>query len=127
MDGIPVILKDNVGTRDAPTTAGSIALAHNVPKHEATLVKQLRAAGAVILAKTNLSEFANWVDLSMPNGYSSLGGQVVNPYNGGDPGGGSSRAGAGEAPRSAPPPLRPQTSRSILSPGAGAALPRPQP
>src|SRR3954467_10508445 len=82
LDGIPVILKDNVGTRDAPTTAGSIAFKGNIPKHEETIVAKLRSAGTVILAKTNLSEFANWVDLSMPNGYSSLGGQVVNPYNG---------------------------------------------
>src|SRR3954451_22993472 len=71
LDGIPVLLKDNVGTRDAPTTAGSVAFKGNIPKHEATIVTKLRSAGAVILAKTNLSEFANWVDLSMPNGYSS--------------------------------------------------------
>jgi len=116
MDGIPVILKDNVGTRDAPTTAGSIALARNVPRHEATLVKHLRAAGAVILAKTNLSEFANWVDLSMPNGYSSLGGQVHNPYNGGDPSGSSSGSGAGEALGYAAASIGTETSGSILSP-----------
>jgi amidase len=116
MDGIPVILKDNVGTRDAPTTAGSIALAHNVPKHEATLVKKLRAAGAVILAKTNLSEFANWVDLSMPNGYSSLGGQVHSPYTGGDPSGSSSGSGAGEALGYAAAAVGSETSGSILSP-----------
>jgi len=116
MDGIPVILKDNVGTRDAPTTAGSIALARNVPKHEATLVKKLRAAGAVILAKTNLSEFANWVDLSMPNGYSSLGGQVHNPYTGGDPSGSSSGSGAGEALGYAAAAIGTETSGSILSP-----------
>ena len=116
MDGIPVILKDNVGTRDAPTTAGSIALARNIPKHEATLVAKLRAAGAVILAKTNLSEFANWVDLSMPNGYSSLGGQVHNPYNGGDPSGSSSGSGAGEALGYAAAAIGTETSGSILSP-----------
>lgn len=116
MDGIPVILKDNVGTRDAPTTAGSIALAGNIPKHEATIVKKFRAAGAVILAKTNLSEFANWVDLSMPNGYSSLGGQVHNPYNGGDPSGSSSGSGAGEALGYAAAAIGTETSGSILSP-----------
>ena len=116
MDGIPVILKDNVGTRDAPTTAGSIALAGNIPKHEATLVSNLRDAGAVVLAKTNLSEFANWVDLSMPNGYSSLGGQVHNPYNGGDPSGSSSGSGAGEALGYAAAAIGTETSGSILSP-----------
>ena len=116
MDGVPVILKDNVGTRDAPTTAGSIALAHNIPRHEATLVKKLRDAGAVILAKTNLSEFANWVDLSMPNGYSSLGGQVRSPYTGGDPSGSSSGSGAGAALAYAAAAIGTETSGSILSP-----------
>src|SRR3954467_7173431 len=116
LDGIPVILKDNVGTRDAPTTAGSIAFKGNIPKHEATIVAKLRSAGAVILAKTNLSEFANWVDLSMPNGYSSLGGQVVNPYNGGDPSGSSSGSGAGEALGYAAAAIGTETSGSILSP-----------
>lgn len=116
LDGIPVILKDNVGTRDAPTTAGSIAFAGNIPKHEATLVTNLRKAGAVILAKTNLSEFANWVDLSMPNGYSSLGGQVVNPYNNGDPSGSSSGSGAGETLGYAALAIGTETSGSILSP-----------
>jgi amidase len=116
LDGIPIILKDNVGTRDAPTTAGSIALARNVPKREATIVTKLRAAGAVIVAKTNLSEFANWVDLSMPNGYSSLGGQVVNPYNDGDPSGSSSGSGAGEALGYAALAIGTETSGSILSP-----------
>src|SRR3954452_20538661 len=80
LHGIPVLLKDNVGTTDEPTTAGSIALEGVVPKHEAMVAQRLRAAGAVILGKANLSEFAGWVDLSMPPGYSSLGGQVVNAY-----------------------------------------------
>ncbi|MDQ1747289.1 MAG: amidase, partial [Frankiaceae bacterium] len=116
LDGLPVLLKDNVGTRDAPTTAGSIAFAGNIPKHEATIVRKLRSAGAVILAKTNLSEFANWVDLSMPNGYSSLGGQVVNPYNNGDPSGSSSGSGAGETLGYAALAVGTETSGSILSP-----------
>src|SRR3954453_6654069 len=116
LDGIPIILKDNVGTRDAPTTAGSIAFKGNIPKHEATIVTKLRSAGAVILAKTNLSEFANWVDLSMPNGYSSLGGQVVNPYNGGDPSGSSSGSGAGGAVGHGALAIGTETSGSILSP-----------
>src|SRR3954453_22075712 len=122
LDGIPIILKDNVGTRDAATTAGSIAFKGNIPKHEATIVAKLRSAGAVILAKTNLSEFANWVDLSMPNGYSSLGGQVVNPYNGGDPSGSSSGSGAGEALRYAALAVATQTSGTILSPSDVEAL-----
>jgi amidase len=116
LDGLPILLKDNVGTKDAPTTAGSIAFAKNIPKREATIVNKLRAAGVVILAKTNLSEFANWVDLSMPNGYSSLGGQVVNPYNNGDPSGSSSGSGAGETLGYAALAIGTETSGSILSP-----------
>src|SRR5437016_1416956 len=72
LHGIPVLLKDNVGTVEMPTTAGSIALAGLFPARDAFITKRLRRAGAIILGKTNLSEFANWVDLSMPNGYSSL-------------------------------------------------------
>lgn len=116
LDGIPVLLKDNVGTRDAPTTAGSIAFAKNIPKHEATIVAKLRAGGAVILGKTNLSEFANWVDPTMPNGYSSLGGQVKNPYNTGDPSGSSSGSGAAATLGFAALTIGTETSGSILSP-----------
>ncbi|MDX6272830.1 MAG: amidase [Frankiales bacterium] len=116
LDGLPVLLKDNVGTKDAPTTAGSIALAKNFPKREATIVAKLRAAGAVILGKTNLSEFANWVDPTMPNGYSSLGGQVKNPYNGGDPSGSSSGSGAAATLGFAAVTIGTETSGSILSP-----------
>ena len=116
LDGLPILLKDNVGTRDAPTTAGSIALARNIPKREATIVSKLRAAGAVILGKTNLSEFANWVDPTMPNGYSSLGGQVRNPYNGGDPSGSSSGSGAAATLGFAALTIGTETSGSILSP-----------
>ena len=82
LHGIPILLKDNINTTDMPTTAGSIALEGSIPLNEATITKKLENAGAIILGKTNLSEFANWVDLSMPNGYSSLGGQVHNAYTG---------------------------------------------
>jgi amidase len=116
LHGIPVLLKDNVGTTDLPTTAGSIALAGSVPKHEATITARLRAAGAVILGKTNLSEFANWVDLSMPNGYSSLGGQVVAPYTEGDPSGSSSGSGVAATMAFAAVTIGTETSGSILSP-----------
>ncbi|HEV2889105.1 MAG TPA: amidase family protein [Frankiaceae bacterium] len=116
LHGIPVLLKDNVGTRGLATTAGSIALADNVPAEDATIVARLRAAGAVVLGKTNLSEFANWVDLSMPNGYSSLGGQVVNAYNGGDPSGSSSGSGVAGSMAFAAATIGTETSGSILSP-----------
>ncbi|HEX4895894.1 MAG TPA: amidase family protein [Solimonas sp.] len=80
LDGLTVLLKDNIGTTDLPTTAGSIALAGNIPRREATITRRLREAGVIVLGKANLSEFANWVSRMMPNGYSSLGGQVLAPY-----------------------------------------------
>lgn len=79
--GVPILLKDNIATGDTqPTTAGSLALAGARARDDATLVKLLREAGAVILGKTNLTEFANMLATDMPSGYSSLGGQVKNPY-----------------------------------------------
>jgi amidase len=116
LHGLPIVLKDNIGTTDLPTTAGSIALEGSVPKSDAFLTARLRQAGAVILGKTNLSEFANWVDLSMPNGYSSLGGQVKNAYTGGDPSGSSSGSGVGTSMAFAAGSFGSETSGSILSP-----------
>jgi amidase len=81
LEGIPVLVKDNIATADAQhTTAGSLALADAQAQRDATVVKLLRQAGAVILGKANLTEFANILALDMPSGYSSLGGQVRNPY-----------------------------------------------
>jgi amidase len=120
--GIPILLKDNIDTTDADTTAGSIALAGNRPPHDAAVTAQLRAAGAVILGKTNLSEFANWVSLTMPNGFSSLGGQVVNPYTKGDPSGSSSGSGAGGTLAYAAATFGSETSGSVLSPSAANSM-----
>jgi amidase len=79
--GVPILIKDNIATGDEQhTTAGSLALATARAKDDATVVKRLRAAGAVILGKANLTEFANILAIDMPSGYSSLGGQVRNPY-----------------------------------------------
>jgi amidase len=81
LEGIPVLVKDNIATGDAQhTTAGSLALADAFATRDATVVKLLREAGAVILGKANLTEFANILAIDMPSGYSSLGGQVKNPY-----------------------------------------------
>jgi amidase len=81
LEGIPILIKDNIATGDAQhTTAGSLALADAQAQRDATVVELLRQAGAVILGKTNLTEFANILALDMPSGYSSLGGQVRNPY-----------------------------------------------
>jgi amidase len=80
--GMPILVKDNIATGDKqPTTAGSVALEGARAKDDSTVVKRLRAAGAVILGKANLTEFANILAIDMPSGYSSLGGQVKNPYS----------------------------------------------
>jgi amidase len=79
--GVPILVKDNIATNDKqPTTAGSLALQGARARRDATVVKLLRDAGAVILGKANLTEFANILAIDMPSGYSSLGGQVKNPY-----------------------------------------------
>ena len=79
--GVPILVKDNIATGDRqPTTAGSLALEGARARDDATVVKLLREAGAVILGKANLTEFANILAIDMPSGYTSLGGQVKNPY-----------------------------------------------
>src|SRR5208283_4637652 len=81
LEGIPILVKDNIATGDGqPTTAGSLALEGAKAARDATVVTRLRDAGAVLLGKTNLTEFANILAVGMPSGYSSLGGQVLNPY-----------------------------------------------
>ncbi|QKG51286.1 amidase [Hymenobacter sp. BRD67] len=81
LHGIPVLIKDNIDTGDQmQTTAGSLALAGHRAKQDAFIVKQLRAAGAVVLGKTNLSEWANFRSTRATSGWSSRGGQTKNPY-----------------------------------------------
>ena len=75
LHGIPVVLKDNYDTADMPTTGGSVLLEGSVPPDDAFLVKKLRAAGAIIIAKANMSEFASGA------AHSSLGGQILNPHD----------------------------------------------
>jgi amidase len=81
LHGIPVALKDNVHTIDMPTTGGALAFADLVPPYEATLTKNLESAGAIILAKTQLTELANWVASGMPGNYNGLNGQGMNPWD----------------------------------------------
>lgn len=79
--GIPVLIKDNVETAGLmKTTAGAVALAHHFAGRDANLVQNLRASGAIILGKANLSEWANFLTEGMPNGWSGVGGQTLNPY-----------------------------------------------
>jgi amidase len=81
LHGIPVALKDNIHTTDIPTTGGAIAFEGLMPPYDATLTTNLREAGAIILAKTVLTELANYVALGMPGNYSALGGYGMNPYD----------------------------------------------
>jgi len=84
LHGIPIALKDNIHTVDMVTTGGALAFANFVPPYDATLTKNLREAGAVIIAKTVLTELANWVagaPTPMPGNYSAVGGFAFNPYD----------------------------------------------
>ena len=81
LHGVPVLVKDNVDVAGLPTTGGALALERSVPDRDAELVARLRAAGALVIGKTNLTELANFMAENMPSGYSSLGGQVLNPYD----------------------------------------------
>lgn len=78
--GLPILIKDNIDVEGMHTTAGSLALADNIAARDAHVVANLRRHGALILGKTNLTEFANYMSEDMLNGYSSRGGQVVNAY-----------------------------------------------
>lgn len=79
--GLGVLLKDNIDVKGMATTAGSVALKDNIVDIDAPFVHTLREKGAVILGKTNMTEFANFLTEGMPGGFSSLGGQVVNAYD----------------------------------------------
>jgi amidase len=127
--GIPVLLKDNIDTADMPTTAGSVALEGSIPPDDAFITQKLREAGAIILGKATLTEFANFIALGMPTGYSSLGGFGFNPYDprplpGGDgrpvlqTGGSSSGAGIGVNANLVTVAIGTETSGSILSPAS---------
>lgn len=80
LHGIPIVLKDNIDTTDMPTTAGSRFLEGSVPTSDAHIVELLREKGAIVLGKANLSEWANFHSSFSSSGWSSLGGQVKNPY-----------------------------------------------
>jgi amidase len=105
--GIPILLKDNINTDDMPTTAGSVSLAGSIPPNDAFITKKLRLAGAIILGKATLTEFANFIANGMPSGYSSLGGYGLNPYD----------------PRPDPRPLPIGDGRPVLTPGGSSSGP----
>jgi amidase len=121
--GIPILLKDNINVEGLPTTAGAHALKNNLTS-DAFIVDRLQEKGAVILGKTNLSEWANYLCKACPNGYSAVGGQTLNPYGirDFDTGGSSAGSGAAIAANYAAAALGSETSGSILSPSSTHAL-----
>ncbi|PYZ94641.1 amidase [Salipaludibacillus keqinensis] len=124
LHGVPVLVKDNLATADKMhTSAGSIALKDSYATKDSFVVKQLREAGAIILGKTNMTEWANFMSDEMPSGYSSRGGQVMNPYGSSfDCGGSSSGSGASVAANFAMLAIGTETSGSILSPASQNSL-----
>jgi amidase len=81
LHGIPIALKDNIHTTDMTTTGGALAFKGFVPPYEATVTTNLREAGAIIIAKTNMTELANWIAAGMPGNYNGLVGYGFNPYD----------------------------------------------
>jgi len=81
LHGIPIVIKDNIETKKVATTAGSLALKDNMTNRDATLIKNLKRAGAIILAKANLSEWANFRSERSSSGWSAMGGQTRNPHD----------------------------------------------
>jgi amidase len=141
--GIPIALKDNINTKDMPTTAGSVAFAGSIPKTDAFVTRKLKQAGAIIIGKATMTEFANFLTNGMPAGYNSLAGYGYNPYdprpdprnaldglmrpfNDGrpalTPGGSSSGPGIISAANLATASIGTETSGSILSPGTANML-----
>jgi amidase len=120
LHGIPVLVKDNIDTAGKEgTTAGSLALAMTRPLKDAVVVQRLRAAGMIVMAKSNLSEWANFRDKRSSSGWSAAGGQCLNPHAlNRSPGGSSSGSGAGVAAGMAPVAVGTETDGSILCPAA---------
>ena len=120
LHGVPVLLKDNIATRDAlNTTAGSFALLGSVVRRDAGVVRRLRRAGAVVLGKANMDEWANFRSLAGTDGWSARGGQTRNPYVlSSDPCGSSAGSGVPAAANMAAVTLSTDTDGSILCPSS---------
>ncbi len=123
LHGIPVVLKDNIGTGDRlHTTAGALALVDARADRDAFLVSRLREAGAIVLGKTNLSEWANYMSNHSVNGFSAVGGQTRNPHGSYDVGGSSSGSAVAIAARFAPLAVGTETYGSIINPAGQNAI-----
>lgn len=124
LHGIPMLIKDNMDVKGLHTTAGSYALHDLIAKEDCPVVAKLKDAGAVIIGKANLSEFAYWMSTDgMPNGYSSLSGQVIHAYNPSfDPWGSSTGSAVAVSARFVPAAIGTETDGSIMSPSITNAL-----
>jgi amidase len=124
LHGVPILIKGNIATADRmTTTAGSLALAGSIPERDAFIADRLRKAGAVILGKTNLSEWANFRSTHSSSGWSSQGGQCRNPYAlDRSPSGSSSGSGAATAANFAAAAVGTETDGSIVSPAGASSL-----
>ena len=124
LHGIPILLKDNIGTHDLmTTTAGSLALAGSVPARDAWVARRLREAGAVLLGKANLSEWANFRSTRSSSGWSARGGQCRNPYAlDRSPSGSSSGSAVAAAANLCAAAVGTETDGSIVSPAGHCAL-----
>lgn len=123
MYGMPILLKDNINFEGLPTTAGTYLLRNN-DAADAFIVKRIKEKGGIILGKANLSEWANFLCLDCPNGYSAIGGQTLNPYGRKkfDTGGSSSGSGSAIAANYAVAAVGTETSGSILSPSSANSI-----
>lgn len=124
LHGVPVLLKDNIDIKGMHTTAGSLALNDLIAEEDAYITKKLKDAGALILGKTNLSEFAYFMSTQdMPSGFSSRGGQVVHPYVPGmDPSGSSSGSAVAAAAEYVPYTIGTETDGSLMSPSMANSI-----
>ncbi|XP_073149798.1 probable amidase At4g34880 [Henckelia pumila] len=124
LHGVPILLKDNIGTKDRlNTTAGSFALLGSVVPQDAGVVKKLRKAGAIVLGKASLSEWAKFRSLTAPNGWSARGGQGKNPYVlSADPCGSSSGSAISVAANMVAVSLGSETDGSIICPSGANAV-----
>ena len=121
--GMPILIKDNINAAGMPTTAGSYFLRNNIAP-DAFVVEKIKEKGGIVLGKTNLSEWANFLFTGGPNGFSALGGQTLNAYGRRefDTGGSSSGSGVSMAANYAVAAIGTETSGSILSPSAKSSL-----
>ncbi|HEY4305795.1 MAG TPA: amidase [Gemmatimonadaceae bacterium] len=124
LHGIPMLIKDNIDTADKMhTTAGSLALADNIAARDSFVAQKLRAAGAIIIGKTNLSEWANFRSTHSSSGWSGRGGQTRNPYAlDRTPSGSSSGSGSATAANCCAAAIGTETDGSVTSPSAAQGL-----